>query len=44
MFVKTVTRLFSIATLLELLGFPSLDKEGWREAPGWLETVAPQVR
>jgi hypothetical protein len=43
-FVKTVTRLFSIATLLELLGFPSLDKEGWRAAPEWLETVASQVR
>ena len=24
--------------------FPSLDKEGWRGAPGWFETVIPQVR
>jgi hypothetical protein len=24
--------------------FPSLDKEGWREAPGWFDAVIPQLR
>ena len=23
---------------------PSLDKEGWREAPGWFEAAIPQLR
>jgi hypothetical protein len=23
---------------------PSLDKEGWREAPGWFEATIPQLR
>jgi hypothetical protein len=27
-----------------LWNFPSLDKEGWRAAPGWFETVIPQLR
>ncbi|MDQ5908567.1 MAG: hypothetical protein QG599_658 [Pseudomonadota bacterium] len=22
---------------------PSLDKEGWREAPGWFEAAIPQL-
>ena len=26
------------------MDFPSLDKEDWRVAPGWFETVIPQVR
>jgi hypothetical protein len=26
-----------------LWNFPSLDKEGWRGAPGWFETAIPQV-
>ena len=24
--------------------FPSLSKEGWREAPGWFEAAIPQLR
>ncbi len=23
---------------------PSLDKEGWREAPGWFEAAIPQLK
>jgi hypothetical protein len=33
-----------IALLYRLWNFPSLDKEGWRGAPGWFETLIPQVR
>jgi hypothetical protein len=29
----------TIAIRLELWIFPSLAKEGWREAPGWFEAV-----
>jgi hypothetical protein len=34
----------NIVLLYRLWNFPSLDKEGWRVAPGWFETVIPQVR
>jgi hypothetical protein len=33
----------AIAIRLELWNFPSLDKEGWREAPGWFEAAIPQL-
>ena len=33
-----------IALLFQLWNFPSLDKEGWRAAPGWFEMVTPQVK
>jgi hypothetical protein len=30
---------------MDRAGFiPSLDKEGWREAPGWFEAAIPQLR
>ena len=33
-----------MALLCELWKFPSLAKEGWRVAPGWFETMIPQIR
>ena len=34
--------IFLPTVILLLWKFPSLSKEGWREAPGWFETAIPQ--
>ena len=35
---------WTMALPYQLWNLPSLDKEGWRAAPGWFETVIPPVR
>jgi hypothetical protein len=39
---EQVENVGNIAVPCSLWKFPSLDKEGWRAAPGWFETAIPQ--
>jgi hypothetical protein len=41
---ESLNRQADMAIGLELWIFPSLEKEGWREAPGWFEAAIPQLR